>query len=70
MLYEVITYRAWFAAAVTRWQNDSAALGDVKLLNWLLARLAAAYVEGIRNVPLLVQLFFCVITSYSIQYTK
>jgi len=26
--------------------------------NWLLARLAAAYVEGIRNVPLLVQLFF------------
>ena len=26
--------------------------------NWLLARLAAAYVETIRNVPLLVQLFF------------
>ena len=26
--------------------------------NWLLARLAAAYVEVIRNVPLLVQLFF------------
>ena len=26
--------------------------------NWLLARLAAAYVELIRNVPLLVQLFF------------
>jgi general L-amino acid transport system permease protein len=26
--------------------------------NWLLARLAAAYVEGLRNVPLLVQLFF------------
>jgi general L-amino acid transport system permease protein len=27
--------------------------------NWLLAKLAAAYVEFIRNVPLLVQLFFC-----------
>jgi general L-amino acid transport system permease protein len=26
--------------------------------NWLLARLAAAYVEVVRNVPLLVQLFF------------
>lgn len=26
--------------------------------NWLLARLAAAYVEFVRNVPLLVQLFF------------
>jgi general L-amino acid transport system permease protein len=26
--------------------------------NWLLAKLAAAYVEAIRNVPLLVQLFF------------
>lgn len=26
--------------------------------NWLLARLAAAYVETLRNVPLLVQLFF------------
>jgi general L-amino acid transport system permease protein len=26
--------------------------------NWLLARLAAAYVETVRNVPLLVQLFF------------
>ena len=26
--------------------------------NWLLARLAAGYVEAIRNVPLLVQLFF------------
>ncbi len=26
--------------------------------NWLLARLAAAYVEALRNVPLLVQLFF------------
>ena len=26
--------------------------------NWLLAKLAAAYVEVIRNVPLLVQLFF------------
>ena len=26
--------------------------------NWLLAKLAGAYVEGLRNVPLLVQLFF------------
>jgi general L-amino acid transport system permease protein len=26
--------------------------------NWLLAKLAAAYVEGFRNVPLVVQLFF------------
>lgn len=26
--------------------------------NWLLARLAAAYVEAMRNIPLLVQLFF------------
>ena len=26
--------------------------------NWLLARLAAGYVEALRNVPLLVQLFF------------
>ena len=27
-------------------------------LNWLLAKLAATYVEVIRNVPLVVQLFF------------
>ncbi len=26
--------------------------------NWLLAKLAGAYVETVRNVPLLVQLFF------------
>lgn len=34
--------------------------------NWLLARLAAGYVEFIRNVPLLVQLFFlyALITEY------
>ena len=34
--------------------------------NWLLAKLAAAYVEFIRNVPLLVQLFFwyALITEY------
>jgi len=34
-------------------------LGLARLsLNWLLARLAACYVEVIRNVPLIVQLFF------------
>jgi general L-amino acid transport system permease protein len=34
-------------------------LGLARLsLNWLLAKLAAAYVEFIRNVPLVVQLFF------------
>jgi len=34
--------------------------------NWLLAKLAAAYVEFVRNVPLLVQLFFwyALITEY------
>lgn len=36
-----------------------AAVGLARLApNWLLARLAGAYVETVRNVPLLVQLFF------------
>ncbi|HYA30734.1 MAG TPA: ABC transporter permease subunit [Acidobacteriota bacterium] len=36
------------------------ALGFARLSpNWLLAHLAAAYVEFIRNLPLVVQLFFC-----------
>jgi general L-amino acid transport system permease protein len=36
-----------------------AAIGLARLSpNWLLARLAAAYVEVVRNIPLLVQLFF------------
>jgi len=36
-----------------------AAIGLARLApNWLLARLAGAYVETVRNIPLLVQLFF------------
>ncbi|HVP08207.1 MAG TPA: ABC transporter permease subunit [Burkholderiales bacterium] len=36
-----------------------AAIGLARLApNWLLARLASAYVETLRNIPLLVQLFF------------
>ncbi len=36
-----------------------AAVGLARLSpNWLLARLAGAYVEAVRNIPLLVQLFF------------
>ena len=33
--------------------------------NWLIARIASVYVEGLRNIPLLLQLFFLIRTDYA-----
>ena len=44
------------------WRPSSAALIGIGRLskNWLLARLTATYVETLRDLPLLLQLLFCV----------